>query len=246
MHLLLIGPRGDGEREQATRRTAAALARGLLAAGERVSWLGPPGEAALLGDPRIGILAAESRPPAFRSVEAQLVDIPRERALGAALRREPPDLVLVFGFGGANSYLLPWLSDRLGVPPIVVASPIAPVLCHRGSLIDREGAACSEWRDAERCADCCRGRSAAGLGALQAGLATLCRPLRGLSPFPHRTAFLNRLDMIAQGLVSARLVLVDDEPACAALIELGVPERLLRVGVPRDVGAWRELARGLL
>lgn len=246
MHVLLIGPRGDGEREQTTRRTAAALARGLLAAGERVSWLGPPGEAARLGDPRIEVIEADSRPPAFRSVEAQLVDIPRERALCAALRHEPPDLVLVLGFGGANSYLLPWLADRLGVPPIVVASPIAQVLCHRGSLVDREGAACSEWRDARRCAACCRGRSAVGLGALQAGLATLCRPLRGLSPFPHRTAFLNRLDMIAQGLASARLVLVDDEPARAALIELGVPERLLRVGLPPDVGAWRELARGVL
>ena len=39
---------------------------------------------------------------------------------------------------------------------------------------------------------------------------------------------------------------LDDEPPRAALIELGVPERLLRIGVPSDVGAWRELARSLL
>lgn len=246
MHVLLIGPRGDDGDARSARTVLAGLARAAVAAGERVSWLGTADDGGLPADDRIERITTGSRAPRFRRVEAWLTDAPRERALCKTLREAPCDLVHVHGFGGAYSYLLPWLADRLGVPVVVLAAPIEPVLCHRKTMIDARGERCMVWDDALRCARCCRTRSADGLGGAASMAAALCRPLRGLSPFPHRTAFLNRLDMLAQGLGVARTVVVADAAARDAILALGVQERSIRCGVPSDAGDWLELWRQAL
>lgn len=246
MHILLIGPRGDDGDARSARVDLAGLATAAIAAGERVSWLGTADDLGLPDGAQVERIATASRAPGFRRVEARLTDAPRERALCKALREAPCDLVHVHGFGGAFSYLLPWLADRLGVPVVVLAAPIEPVLCHRGTLVHARGAPCRQWDDALRCARCCRTRSADGLGGAASMLAGLCRPLRGLSPFPHKTAFLNRLDMLAQGLGVARTVVVADAAARDAILGLGVQERVVRCGVPSDASGWLDLWRAAL
>ncbi len=244
MNVLLVGPRGDGEHERMVRSRLSRLAAAAAAGGDAVTLLDPGETPMAVESAAVTVIAAPSHAPSFRRVEAQLVDVPLERALTSLLRHEPPGIVHVDGFGGSTSYLVPWLCDRLGVPAVVVAAPLERVLCHRGTLVDQHRSACTRWDDAERCARCCRAPSDDGLDGFQSALAALCRPLRGLSPFPHRTAFANRLDMIAQGLCAARVVCAADAHALEALVGLGVPERIIRIGIPDgDLTMARELWR---
>lgn len=246
MDVLLVGPRGCGEREREQAAAVTALAAALVRGGDRVRLLRPVEPRAAKradGEPvEPWTREVPSRTPPFRSVMSGQIDSPLELALSRELRDDPADVVHVQGYGAANSYLLAWFAERLGVPSVVVVDPIEAVLCHRGTLVDREGQPCRQFDDARRCARCCRGADPAALGRTGAALAVLTRPLRGLAPFPSETAMLNRLDTLIHGLAAARLVCVRDPAAATDLIALGLPEKLLHVGIPGpDVALWRAI-----
>jgi hypothetical protein len=177
------------------------------------------------------------RAPPFRDVQGRLSDPELERSLFCQLRDEPVDVAHFCGFGGAMSHLAPWLVDRLGVPAIVVADPVAETLCHRLSLVDATGAPCGRWDDANRCRECASAPTPDGLTRGQAFSSRLLRWLGGLSPYPATVDFLNRLDMVVFGLTAARLVLVADEESRALLERAGVPSGRIAIGIPAPVDA---------
>ncbi|MFO1053452.1 MAG: hypothetical protein U1F36_14665 [Planctomycetota bacterium] len=242
MDLLFVGPRGRPGPVAAGAAELATLAQAAARDGHRVRLLQPIARYERLEVKPVSgltVRAIPSRTPPFRAVLAHLSDLPLERALNEELRSDPPHVVHIHGFGGANSYLVPWLADRLGVAAVVYAEPIAAVLCHRGTLVDRDGAACREFDDATRCASCCRAHDATALGGVASVLAACLRPLRGLTPFPNRTAMLNRNDLIVHGLGAARRVCVRDASAVQDLVALGVPHRSILSGMSGDdLAAW--------
>jgi hypothetical protein len=248
MDLVLLSARSPAPGVDHSAEAVAGLAAGLARTGcHRLRWLRPVvgGEAPLSIDGVQTIRIATRRVP-FRSVVSRLVDLPTERALSAALREAPPDLLQIHGFGAASSCLGPWIADRLGVPSLVVVDDLAELLCHRRTLIDAAGQGCSVFDEPERCARCCRAASPDGLGAFAALAAALLRPVAGLSPFPARVDFENRLDMLVSGLLAARQVRVRGAAEAAALVAVGVPPRLVVPGLPADVAGWEQVWRGLL
>ncbi len=242
MDLLFVGPRGRSGQVAAGAAELAMLAEAAAREGHRVRLLQPIAPDARLDPkpvPGLTARAIPTRTPPFRAVLAHLSDLPLERALNEELRSDPPDVVHVHGFGGASSYLVPWLADRLGVAAVVYAEPLAAVLCHRGTLVDRDGVACREFDDAIRCARCCRAHDPDALGGIASFLAACLRPLRGLTPFPNRTAMLNRNDLIVHGLGAARRVCVREASSVQDLVALGVPHRSILSGVSGDdFPAW--------
>lgn len=246
MDVALISPRSAGTPPHPAHGFVASLSRALVDEGHAVRWLRPvvAGESTVDVD-GVRVIDAPTRRVPFRSVVHRLSDLPTERALSSAFRDAPPDIAHVHGFGGASSYMVPWLAERLGVPVVVVADPIAESLCHRRTLVDEKGHDCGAWTSPERCAACCRAPGTDdGLGRGQALVASLLRPLGGRSPFPSPVDFHNRLDMVAQGLTSARIVCVADEIAAGAAVRLGVSRRTLRVGVPDpDAAEWMSIYR---
>ena len=121
----------------------------------------------------------------------------------------------------------------------------AAVICHRGTLVDWTGRPCENWIDPRRCRRCTTTRGADALGAIGSFGAALLRPLRGLSPFPAKADFENRLDMLAHGLSPASRVFVPTPAVLEALATLGVSTRTFRVGPPNadDVAAWLSVYR---
>lgn len=241
---MFVSPRSVSGRSHPARDAVTALSADLARGSDRVRWIAPRAiaEAPVNAVPGVRMVDVVSDAPAFRLVQDRLTDLPTERALSSEIRTGPPDLLHVHGFGGAVSYLLPWLADRLGVPALVVVDPLRESLCHRGSLIDHTGQACRIWNDERRCAACCRVASPGGLGRGAAFLAGLLAPLGAIAPFPTHDDFANRMDMIVQGLGSARLVCVADGMAADALEGLGVPRRVLHVGIPRPTAVeWAPL-----
>ena len=191
----------------------------------------------------IELIPVEDRPPPFRSVLRHISDPALERRFTVLLRETPPDVVHLTAFGGSTPSNLAWIAERLGVPSAVRVD-LAEVLCHRGTLVDETGAACTRWSEPDRCVACCGTPYDGGLTGVQAVLARLLRLLGGASPFPNRLGFRNRLDLLVYGLLSARCVLVEDEEARAVLGRAGVPRRRMRI-VPEGLGAdrWVEVYR---
>jgi len=242
--VLFVGPRPRRGRDHAGRSRLAVLAATLAQRGQRCLWLYPlrSGETPPAAPEGVTLVPVATSSPPFRAVDAHLIDVPVEHVFNAALRRGPPGVVHVEGYGGASTYVVTWLAERLGAPVLVVAEPIADVVCHRGTLVDWTGKDCPKWDDAARCARCCRSPNAPGMGPVRAVFAGALRGLGGLSPFPAAVDFENRLDRIVHGLACAGRVLVPDAGWVERLESLGVPRRRLRAGVPapRDADAWLE------
>ncbi|MBK8976024.1 MAG: glycosyltransferase [Planctomycetes bacterium] len=237
MDVVLVSARARHDAPHPRSAAAAELASALAGAGHRVRWVGT---AAPASDAGVEVRVVDAPRPAFAAVEDMLYNVPVERQLSAWLRDDPPEVVHVDGFGGACSHLTAWLSARLGVPSLVVAAPFAELVCHRGTLIDGAGAACTRWDDAERCFDCC---TTPGPGALSAGAAFWARVTRSFGPLsrvPRLVDFENRLDMVIHGLDVADVVVLATEADRAALDALALPMRGVRVGIPAatDVAGW--------
>ncbi len=190
--------------------------------------------------PGANIRRVDSPRPGFAAVAAQLANIPGENALSMELRQDPPDLVHLFGYGNCGSTSMPWLCARLGVPSIV-SLDLGESLCHRGTLIDATGQPCRRWDDPQRCLECCLTPVGAGLTRGQARRAKLLRILGALSPYPSLVAFQNRADIIIGGLQFAQRIMVADEDAASALIDLGVAAKLIQIEPEIGDPAWSEL-----
>jgi hypothetical protein len=240
MDVLLVSGSSRTRSAHRTVAWAGELGEALTAAGHRVRWLCPwhaVGGGPAIATPVEPIVVAR-RPPTFRAVFRHLSHSALEQRFTAELRHTPPDLVHVLAFGGTLPAALPWIAQRLGVP-CLVSVQIEEALCHRGTLVDERGKACDAWDDPVRCARCCTTVWKHGLGPAAAFLARCCRPLGGLSPFPNRLAFVNRLDVVVHSLSCANRVLVEDEAGPALLARAGVPARLVRRSPsPTDAEAW--------
>jgi hypothetical protein len=216
--LLISGRDGGGAHAELVRS---------LARDHRVRWLRGDGGADVPLE-GVDVQRVPGRAPPFRRVLGQLVHPALERALARAIRERFPGVVHVLGFGGAEASATPWVARRLGAPTLVDVVA-ARALCHRGTLVDERAAACGAWEDPARCEACCL---TPGSGALRPAAARLGRWLRafgGLSPFPERVKFANRLEMVFNGLLAADVVICPTEADAALLERAGVARRVLRV-----------------
>ena len=200
----------------------------------------PPAQVIPAQDQGLNIRRVQSKTPSFTAVEAQLADVSGELALSQELRQDPPDLVHLFGYGNGGSAAMPWLCARLGVPSIV-SLDLGEALCHRGTLIDATGQACTRWDDPQRCLDCCLAPAGAGLTQAQARRAKMLRFLGALSPYPSLTAFQNRADIIIGGLLFTQRIMVANEDAASSLIDLGVAEKQIQIQPEPVDHAWFDL-----
>jgi hypothetical protein len=153
-------------------------------------------------------------------VAGRYSDLDAEKALTGLLRENRIDAVLHVGVGAGGSQNLLWLPPRLGFVSVGVVRA-AEVLCHRGDLVDRDGAACVDFLDPERCARCCRSG-------------------------PRRASAIElegRLDLAIAGLQNCEVVWLAAEDGLDGLVAAGVPRRLLRTS-PRDQLA-RAVAEGI-
>lgn len=139
------------------------------------------------------------------SVTAALTDIPAEKALTDSLRDRRVDAFIHVGLGARGSPNMCWLAQRMGTEAIAVVRT-AEVVCQRGDLVDRDGAACGDFGDPERCARCCRSTWRA----------------------PHADTFSSRTDLVVVGLQSCRSVWLDAADDAGRLEQVGVPRRTLR------------------
>ncbi len=246
MDVLLISGRGLGAKAHPSRVQARALVDSLRARGDTVRWLCPveADEAAVTGSASTAdgaryCQAIPSTAPGFRAVQGRLSDLGSELSLTRELRRSPPDLVHQLACGGATSEALSWIAQRLGVP-CVMSLELAETLCHRGTLVDERGRTCDDWDDPLRCRACCSAAGPDSLTAGQALAAKVLRPLGGLSPFPSRTDFQNRVDMLVAALMAADRVWVRDDLAREQLVRTGVPKRsVVVVGEPDELATLR-------
>jgi hypothetical protein len=226
MDILLISARGAGAEPHWSRAVAADTAAALVAAGHRVRWLcaatatepQPPAPAG------VETTLVRGRRPAFRRVQRRFSDWRADVALARLLRPDPADVVLHIGFGAPGSVTTLWLADRMGARVLAVVNA-RELLCHRGTLIDAQGAECRKFDDAARCAACCAVPTGGGLTATQARLARLLRPLGGLSPFPSRVQFLNRYELALASLQLAAAVVVAEPWERDMLWSAGLPAR---------------------
>ncbi|MHC5062755.1 MAG: glycosyltransferase [Planctomycetota bacterium] len=248
MRILLVSTRG-GPREGSWAEIAARHADLLAKAGEELTWMHvrPPMQAAVEPPEGLRFLALESEAPPFRKVTARLGDLQAETELSRLVRSDPPDLLHLFGYGNTGSTSIAWLAGRLGVPSLI-SLDLAETLCHRGDLIDFEGAECRQQDDPGRCLQCCLTPSGPGLSPLQSKLAKGMCILGGLSPYPNLVSFMNRLDLVISGLGEASALLVENEEALQRLEELGVAKRFMQMAPASsaDVETWRQLYRSCL
>ncbi len=182
----------------------------------------------------VEVFEVNGKAPGFGAVQAQLADANTELLLTQQVRLRMPDVVHILAYGGATSVDLPWLAARLGCKSMV-SLQLAPTLCHRQTLINERGEACSEWSQAQRCLTCCRAK----LGAW-----SWTSFLGPLAPLPHHTDFLSRQELILAGLQMADRLLLPDEEARQVMQEFGVQEKqcMLQSDVPQLVALYRELA----
>jgi hypothetical protein len=216
MDVLLLSNRGY-EAPHWSEAWALAAARELAANGARVRWLRAATAAFAAPPPlpagvEVATIVGEARP--FRRVEGRIDDPRVDTALTRLLRPRPSDIVHHFGFGAPGSGLATWLADRMGSHAVATVRA-RELLCHRQTLVDERGATCRTLGEADRCTTCCCTPTPPGLSPGQARAGRLLRWLRGCSPFPHHTGFLNRFDLLAGGLQVCSAVMVpsalDDE-----------------------------------
>lgn len=230
LDILLISGRGGGA--ELSRERAQRLARDLLREGHDVRWLCPlPADAAEPQAYGAELLVVRSPAPPFRRVASQLVDAALEHAASRTIRSRLPQVVHLLAYGGANSATVPWLADRLGAP-VIVSAAFAPTVCHRGTLLHIGGERCGVWDDAQRCTRCCRAGSATRPSPVRAVAANACRVLGGWSPLPKPVDFVNRLESIVGGLLSASWILVPEAGDLDRFAGLGVPRQRMQVEPP--------------
>ncbi len=230
--IILVSGRARGDEPHPSRVEADRMARELALAGHRVRWLCPVRRNG--GGPAVHLPEAAtfipvvSRVAPSRGVEKRIVDNPTDRALAQEIRRRLPDVVHVLAFGGVHSAITVWLADRLGAPTVATVDP-REVLCHRGTLVNERGEACSEWNLPERCAACCTSPGGDGLDPNDGRWGRRLRFLGRWSPYPNSIDFENRLDTVIGGLLPANTILVHDETEREQLIAAGLLARGIRV-----------------
>lgn len=231
MDVLLLSNRGDAAPHW-SEAWALAAARALAAQGAAVRWLRAATPASAAPPPLPAGVEVETvvgtRPP-FRRVAGQLDDPPFDAALARLLRPRPSDVVHHFGYGAPGSGLAPWLADRMGSATVATVRA-AELACHRQTLVDETAAACRRLGEADRCTACCRVPGPAALAPAAARCERLLRWLGGRSPFPHRTAFANRFDLLASGLQACALVLAPTPLDAELLLAAGLARAVKPVG----------------
>ncbi|MCA8944224.1 MAG: hypothetical protein KDB80_16785 [Planctomycetes bacterium] len=225
--IVLVSGRAVDGRQHPSAAAAMAIA-GRLVGSHRVRWLCVLDREQDEPCPPSGVefCSVRTTVPPFRSALARIFELSSETRLMELCRDDPPDVVHCIAFGAAASVQLPWLAGRLGIPTVVSVDP-ADALCHRGTLVDERGATCTTLDDAVRCADCCLSATPGGLGPIAAWLGRRFMVFGDASPWPSRTAMLNRLDSTIGGLVVERNVIVDDERDRVLLESVGVAATVL-------------------
>lgn len=155
-------------------------------------------------------------------VERGTLDLPLESALTRELRARPTDAMVHVGAGARGSVNLPWIADRMGVPPYAIVRA-EEIVCQRGNLIDAGGAACVQFEDPARCGRCC------SFSWLRRATASEVQ---------------NRLELLIASLQVSRGVIVRDAQEALMLEKAGVPRRNLQVVARGD--EVRVLAERLL
>lgn len=244
MEAILVTQRGNGA-EHWSRPLGEALATAMRDAGHRVRWLRAVHDGESVGPAPAGIectdLAGTSG--SFRRVHARVTDVACDVALTQLLRARPAQQLIHLGYGSAGSVNTLWIATRMGTNCRVVVRA-AEVLCHRATLVDEQGRACTAWEDVRRCTACCL--APGPLGALEAGMGRIARCLGGLSPWPNPDAFRNRLELAAGNLQLADRVVVADAAEATSLQSAGIDGGALRVLAPLAPDAGTALCRLLL
>ena len=194
---------------------AAAMVRAATAAGMSVHWLAQLHEghdlsAAETPGPTVYRMGPT---PALARAASGRRQLAIERDLCRLLRRLPGAAVVHVGIGAGGSHNVPWLADRLGSRAFAMLRGVE-VVCSRGTLIDRDGAACTVFTDPRRCRWCCT---------------------EGFWRRPRAFDFVNRADLLAASLLASEIVSVPASEDVALLRELGVPERRVAVGGGTDL-----------
>ena len=201
---------------------AAAIAGALAAAGDDVLWYAVvrPGQVTPPSPPGCELRASIYHPlPPLHQVAHDHGDLAFEQVLQGSLREQAAAAIVHVGAGARGSPNLLWLAERMGSAAFAVVRA-AEVVCHRGDLVDRTGAACDHFLDAGRCRDCCAG---------------------SWWRRPPRTAFADRGDLVAGSLLAARAVFVADPAELPPLVEFGLLPRSLCVA---NTAAIAERVRG--
>jgi len=209
VQVVVVSTAGAGSAPHWSHAFAGTLADAFVARGADVTWL-----AGVAAGEDVTAAAVQPQPFARRVlplpfVARNHVDTVLELALTEHLRRHPRAPVVHAGLGAGGSPNVLWLCDRLGSPVFACARG-AELACARGDLVDRDGEACRESDDPERCRWCCR---------------TTWRRR------PHVTELQNRTDLIVAGLVVAERVFVERPEDRPLVVGLGVPDRRVDVGM---------------
>lgn len=210
--VVLVSSPGPGPGLHWSHAAAAALATCLVERGAAVAWLPvttagvvlPPVPEEVLRQGPFVVAATGDRP--WR-VAAAHQHLPLEVALTRTLRASGAIPVVHLGLGARGSPNVNWLAERLGAEPFAVVRA-AEVVCHRGDLVDRDGLACDDFLDAERCRHCCRA-------------SRLRRP--------RVDELQNRGDLLAASLLVSSAVFVPATDDVRRLEQFGVPPRSLVV-----------------
>lgn len=157
VRIVLVSSPGDQAAVHWSHAYAVELGRRLVEARAAVIWMasGRIGEQ-LPGSPA-GIEQRFPPPlprlPLHRAADDNS-DVQMEALLARALREQPTAAVVHVGIGARGTPNVAWLAERMGSVPFAVARA-AEVVCHRGDLIERGGAPCSDPLLPERCRTCC-------------------------------------------------------------------------------------------
>jgi phosphohistidine swiveling domain-containing protein len=247
MNVILVSGRYPTSAASSARHEQdAKFAADLAASGCDVRWVVPTlADAPPVAD-GANVIPVRSRAPGFQAVESCLLDRFTEASLAREIRRELPAVVHLLDYGGSVSVNASWVASRLGVP-VVVSASAGTILCHRKTLIHVDGSECEEWADARRCADCYLEPSAPGLSPGASRLGRLLIAVRWpFHAYATSTTFENRLELVAGGLQSADVIVVESPVDRDRLGSLGVREDQLRLLAAPGIEDWRRVYSDLL
>jgi hypothetical protein len=212
VRVVIVSSPGRGFELHWSHAFAHELAERLAARGADVTWLAPVRAGQRLAAPPPAVACEQFSLPAAAAIHRVAREnrgLQVELALTHLLRNAGPATVVHVGAGARGSPNVNWLAERLGETSFAIARG-AEVVCHRGDLCDRDGRACHEFLDAERCRSCCTS---------------------SLLHRPRANDFRNRADLLVASLIACSTVFVRDAGDVRLLVEFGVPERLLAVAV---------------
>lgn len=226
MEVVVISARGSSAGPHWSRPVAAAVAAAFAREGAAVGWLCALGdgedEAAVPPPTGPVFVPLRARTPPFARIAARSADVALDAALAGLLRPAAVDLVLHVGFGAPGSLLTPWLAVGMGAAAVACLRA-AEVLCHRGTLVHRDGNECRTFADPDRCAQCC------GAG----------RPRH----------FLDRSDTAFASLAACERIVVPDEADRDLLATAGLAPRAIvavaRADAAHDAAAAERIVAAL-